>query len=48
MDRLIDIDGSSHAAAVVQPGGRIIAAGIFTQINGVDRPELARLNRTNV
>lgn len=45
MDRLIDVDGGSRTEAVVQPDGKIIVAGLFTQINGLRRPGLARLNR---
>jgi hypothetical protein len=29
---------------VVQPDGRILTAGAFSEVNGVDRPGLARLN----
>ena len=44
MDKLIDGDGGSRAAVVVQPDGKIVIAGLFNQVNGVDRPGLARLN----
>src|SRR5206468_12366138 len=44
MDKLIDGDGGSRAAVVVQPDGQIVSAGLFNQVNGVDRPGLARLN----
>src|SRR5262249_31364706 len=36
--------GGSMNAAVVQPDGKIVVAGPFNQVNGLNRPRLARLN----
>jgi uncharacterized delta-60 repeat protein len=44
MDYLVQVDFGSKAAVVVQPDGKIFTAGLFSQVNGVDRPGLARLN----
>ena len=39
----IGLDNSAQALAV-QPDGRVIVAGLFTSVNGVNRNRLARLN----
>jgi uncharacterized delta-60 repeat protein len=44
MDILASFEGGSRNAAVVQPDGKIVIAGFFNKVNGVDRPGLARLN----
>jgi uncharacterized delta-60 repeat protein len=44
MDILSSGFGGSMNAAVVQPDGKIVIAGLFNHVNGVNRPGLARLN----
>ena len=44
MDFLVDVDNESKAAVVVQSDGQIFNSSLLNQVNGVDRPGLARLN----